>query len=139
VRLEMIHGNQTASARGDVYVEPPSWLVEGLLALTPNRARRSLVNALAVSERVTPLNEFLRERLELLDPAGRLLHRAYSFALLQLLVEPADGHARLGRFIDNLSFASNDPSADLLKVFPQLAFNGEGNWKSKIAESKNSG
>src|SRR5438552_4075209 len=139
ILLEMTYRNQTAIAPGDVYVEAPDWLVEGLLELSPNRDRASLVNALAVSERIPPLDEFLRERPELLDPAGRLLHRAYSFALVQLLVEPADGHARLGRFIDNLSFASNDPSADLLKVFPQLALNGEGNWKSKIAEIKNSG
>src|SRR5256714_609929 len=139
ILLEMIYRTQTAIASGDVYVEPPSWLVEGLLALAPNRDRTLLVAALAVSERVTPLNEFLRERLELLDPAGRLLHRAYSFALLQLLTESADGCARLGRHIDNLSFASNDPLADLLTAFPQLAGNDEKIWKSKIAGLKISG
>ena len=139
ILLEMIYRNQPAVAAGDIYVEPPSWLMEGLLALTPNRDRASLVNALAVSERVVPLNEFLRERLELLDPAGRLLHRAYSFALLQLLTESADGHARLGRYIDNLSFASNDPLADLLTTFPELAGNDETIWKSKIADIRTSG
>ena len=102
ILLEMIYRNQTAIAPGDVYVEPPSWLVEGLLALTPNRDRASLINALAVSERVTPLNEFLGQRPELLDPTGRLLYRAYSLALVQLLVESGEGHARLGRYIDNL-------------------------------------
>src|SRR5947209_10765471 len=66
ILLEMIYRNQTAIAPGDVYVEPPSWLVEGLVALTPNRDRASLINALAVSERVTPLDEFLRQRPELL-------------------------------------------------------------------------
>jgi hypothetical protein len=139
ILLEMIYRNQTAIAPGDVYVEPPSWLVEGLLVLTPNRDRVSFVNALAVSERVTPLDEFLRERPELLDPAGRLLHRAYSFALVQLLIESADGHARLGRYIDDLSFASNDPLADLAAAFPQLAGRDENIWRSKIAEVKSSG
>src|SRR6266513_2868426 len=138
ILLEMIYRNQTAIAPGDVYVEPPSWLVEGLLALAPNRDRTSLVNALAVSGRVTSLNEFLRERLELLDPAGRVLHRAYSFALLQLLTESADGHARLGRYIENLSFATNDPLPDLEAVFPQLAGNDEKIWRSKIADMKSS-
>src|SRR5260370_17574291 len=123
ILLEMIYRNETGVGRGDVYVEPPGWLVEGLLALTPNRDRASLINALAVSERITPLDEFLHQRPELLDPAGRFLFRAYSLALVQLLVESADGHGRLGRYIDNLSFASNDPLADLQAVSPQLSRN----------------
>ena len=138
ILLGMIYRNQTALAPGDVYVEPPSWLVEGLLALTPNRDRASLINALAVSERVTPLNEFLRQRPELLDPAGRLLYRAYALALVQLLIESGDGHASLGRYIDNFSFSSNDPLRDLEAAFPQLAGNDEKIWKSKIADIKSS-
>jgi hypothetical protein len=139
ILLEMIYRNQITIAPGDVYVEPPSWLVEGLLALTPNRDRASLVNALVVSERVTPLNEFLGERPELFDPTGRSLYRAYSLALVQLLIESGDGHARLGRYIDDLSFASNDPMRDLEAAFPQLAGNDEKIWKSKIADLKSSG
>ena len=65
------------------------------------------------------LDEFLRQRPELLDPAGRLLYRAYSLALVQLLIENDEGHARLGRYIDDLSFASNDPLRDLEAVFPE--------------------
>jgi hypothetical protein len=139
ILLEMIYRNQTAITPGDVYVEPPSWLVEGLLALTPNRDRASLINALAVSQRVTPLNEFLRQRPELIGSEGRLLFRAYSFALVQLLIESGDGHAGLGRYIDKLSFASNDPLADLQAAFPQLVGNDEKIWKSKIADIKSSG
>ena len=139
ILLEMIYRNQTAITPGDVYVEPPSWLVEGLLALTPHRDRASLINALAVSGRVTSLDEFLRQCPELLDPTGRLLFRAYSLALVQLLIESGDGHARLGRYIDNLSSASNDPLADLQAPFPQLAGNDEKIWKSKIADTKSSG
>jgi hypothetical protein len=74
----------------------------------------------------------------LLGPAGRLLYRAYSWALVQLLIESADGHTRLGRYIDNLSFASNDPLRDLEATFPQFAGNDEKIWKSKIADVKNS-
>src|SRR2546423_13023591 len=137
ILLEVIYRNRTAIAPGDVYVEPPSWLVEGLLALTPNRDRASVINALAVSERITPLDEFLQERLELLDPAGRLVHRAYSLALVQLLIESADGRARLGHYIDNLSFASNNPLADLQAAFPQLVGDDlKKAWKSKIASMK---
>src|SRR6266704_1978737 len=136
---EMIYRNQPGIASGATYVEPPNWLIEGLLALAPNCDRTSLTNALAVPERITPLDEVLWERPELLDSAGRLLYRAYSFALVQLLIESADGHAHLGRYIDNLSFTSNDPLADLQAVFPQLAGNDQKIWKSKIADIKSSG
>jgi hypothetical protein len=60
-------------------------------------------------------------------------------ALVQLLIESGDGHARLGRYIDDLSFASNDPMRDLEAAFPQLAGNDEKIWKSKIADLKSSG
>jgi hypothetical protein len=139
ILLEMIYRNQTAIPSGEAYVEAPDWLIEGLLALTPNSDCLLLVNALALSDRITPLDQFLRERPELLDSAGRLLDRAYSFALVQLLVESADGRARLARYIDNLAFASNDPLADLQAAFPQLAGNDLGKiWKSKIASMKSS-
>lgn len=139
ILLEMIYRNQPAIASGQRYVEPPDWLMDGLLASVPNQDRTALMDALAVSERIPSLKEFLRERPELLDPAGRLLYRAHSFALVQLLLESADGHARLGRYIDNLSFASNDPLADLQAAFPQFA-DGEFEkiWKSKIANFKSS-
>jgi hypothetical protein len=138
--LEMIYRNQTAIPSGEAYVEAPEWLTEGLLALTPNRDRASLVGALPVSERITPLDEFLRERPELFDSVGRSVYRAYSFALVQLLVESADGPARLGRYINNLAFASNDPLADLQREFPQVAGKDLGKiWKSKIASVKGSG
>jgi hypothetical protein len=139
ILLEMIYRNQTGIAAGETYIEPPDWLIEGLLALTPNRDCLSLVNALAVSERTTPLDQFLRERPLLLDSTGQLLYRAYSFALVHLLVESADGRARLGRYIDNLAFASNDLLADLQAAFPKLAENNlEKIWKSKIASIKSS-
>ena len=139
ILLEMIYRNQPGIASGATYVEPPNWLIEGLLALAPNCDRTSLTNALAVPERITPLDEVLWERPELVDSAGRLLYRAYSFALVQLLIESADGHAHLGRYIDNLSFTSNDPLVDLQAVFPQLAGNDQKIWKSKIVDIKNSG
>src|SRR5437667_4526871 len=133
ILLEMIYRNQPGIASGATYVEPPNWLIEGLLALAPNCDRTSLTNALAVSERITPLDELLWERPELLDSAGRLLYRAYSFALVQLLIEGPDGHARMSRYIDNLSNASNDPLADLKAQFPVLASSPEKVWRSAVA------
>jgi hypothetical protein len=131
ILLEMIYRNQTAIAPGESYVESPPWLIEGLLASISNRGSASMIEALSVTERITSLAQFLREQPELLDSAGRLLHLAYSFALVQLLIERDDGRARLGRYIDNLAFASNNPMSDLQTAFPELTENG-GIWKSKI-------
>ena len=136
ILVEMIYRKQTGIAPGENYVEPPDWLIDGLLAVAPNRVRAALVNALAVSEQVMPLNEFLRQNPELLDPVGQSLYRAYSFALVQLL---AENPVRLGRYIDNLAFSSNDPLGDLQKSFPQLNDGDlEKIWKSKIASVKDS-
>jgi len=139
ILLEMIYRKQTGIASGESYVEPPAWFVEGLLALMPNRDRGSLINALTISQLVEPLDQFLRENPQLLDSIGRSIYRAYSYALVQLLIDNPDGRARVGRYIDNLAFASNDAVADLENAFPQLRQRDfQTTWQSKIIELKNS-
>jgi len=133
ILLEMIYRKQPNIAPGTVLVQPPDWLLDGVLALTTGRDRGSLVEALSTADKTLPLEEFLGKRPELLDSAGRLLYRAYSFALVQLLIEGPDGHARMSRYIDNLSNASNDPLADLKAQFPVLASSPEKVWRSAVA------
>lgn len=133
ILLEMIYRREPDIAPGTAYVEPPDWLLDGVLALTPGRDRAPLMEALAVSKKLMPLEKFLRQRPELLDSAARQLYRGYSFALVQLLVDGTDGHARLARYIGDLSNASSDPLVDLKAQFPELAGNGmEEIWKSKV-------
>lgn len=134
ILLEMIYRNQTGIAPGETYVEPPDWLIDGLLALTPGRDRSPIINAITAAERAPSLEEFLGERPELLDPVGQSLYRAYAFALVQLL---AENPARFGRYIDNLASSSNDPLKDLQKGLPQLG-GKETIWKSTIANVKES-
>jgi hypothetical protein len=131
ILLEMVYRNETQIAAGDSYVEPPVWLIDGLLAAMPHRDNGQLKEALGVSGRIMSLKKFLQQRPASLDSAGRLLYRAYSFALVQLLIETRDGRGRLGRYIDNLSFATNDPLSDLENAFPELGRNGEI-WKAKL-------
>src|SRR5229473_1952141 len=50
ILLEMIYRNETGIAVGAVYVDPPNWLIDGLLALTPGRDRTPLKQALSVAE-----------------------------------------------------------------------------------------
>jgi hypothetical protein len=108
-------------------------LLEGVLALTPGRDRGPLVEALLVSVKRMSLEKFLQQRPALVDSPGRLLYRAYSLSLVQLLVSGIDGHSRLARYIHNLSRASNDPLADLKAQFPLLGEGVEKTWQSAFA------
>ena len=132
VLLEMIYRKQPDIAPGTVLVQPPDWLLDGVLALTPGRDRGPLVEALSTSDKALSLKEFLQQRPALLDSGGRTLYRAYSSVLVQLLAEGMDGRARLSRYIDKLSNASNDPLADLKARFPVLAGDAEKAWRLSV-------
>ncbi len=133
ILFEMIYRHESDLAAGTTLVEPPDWLVEGALALTPGRERESLVEALSTTENGKSLEEFLRQRFDLLDSTGRALYRAHSMALMQLLLDEGGGRARLARYISNLSHASNDPIADLKVLFPQSREDLEKKWRTAVS------
>src|SRR5437867_7062594 len=132
ILLEIIYRKEPDIAPGTVFVEPPDWLLDGVLALAPGPDRGPLIEALSLSDKSMSLEKFLRQRPKLLDSAGRLLYRAYSLALVQFLIDGSDGRSRLTRYIGSLSHASNDPLADLKAQFPSLANNAEKTWQSAI-------
>lgn len=138
ILLEMIYHAQPDLPAGTFYVEPPDWLLDGLIAADPGRDRASLsetVAPLVASNKVISLEEFLRQKPELLDSAARSLYRAYSFALLQLMVDQTDGARRLSRYIDSLARASNDPLADLRTAFPVFQTEDVGKiWRASVAK-----
>jgi hypothetical protein len=136
--LEMMYRRHPDLPAGTVYVQPPEWLVEGVLVAAPGQDRAPLVEALApllTSNKVTPLPEFLRQNPALLDSPAQLLYRAYAFALLQFLIDEPAGPSHLAAFIDDLCRASNDPFSDLKAHFPVLASSADIDalWKSKVA------
>ena len=133
ILFEMIYRDDGELAPGARLVEPPDWLLEGALALTPGREREALVEALSTADKGKSLQEFLGQRFDLLDSAGRMLYRAYSVALVQLLLDEGGGRGRLARYISNLSHGSNDRVADLKACFPQLGDDVEKKWRSKVA------
>jgi hypothetical protein len=134
ILLEMIYRHEGDLAPGTTLVEPPDWLVEGVLALTPGQERQALAEALSTNNKGKSLEEFLGQRFDLLDSAGRTLYRAYSVALVQLLLDQSAGRARLARYISlNLKHASNDPVADLKTCFPQLRDDVKTKWDSTVA------
>lgn len=140
ILLEMIYRKQGTMSAGESYVEPPPWLIEGLLGSMPNRDDAPLRRPLNGPTGIASVDQLLRERPALLDVVGRELYRTCSFALVQMLIESENGRAQLGSYIDNLSLASNDPVADLSAAFPAFPANDlDEKWKSKIVSLKVSG
>jgi hypothetical protein len=137
ILLEMIYRKESRVAAGTVFVEPPDWLLDGVLALAPGRDRGYLVEALPTANKTVPLDTFLRQRPELLDSAGRTLYRAYSFALVQMLVDGRDGPARLAKYIGHLPDASNEPLANLSAHFPFLISDAEESWQLSLRRLRN--
>ena len=129
ILLEMMYRKQPHITAGAVLVEPPDWLIDGALALTPGRDRGPLIEAVANTEKPMPLEKFLRQRPGLLDSTGRTLYCAYAFALLQMLLDGKNGGAQLAKYIDHLPDSSNDPIADLKARFPLLADGTERTWQ----------
>ena len=137
ILLEMIYRKHPHITAGAVIVEPPDWLVDGVLALSPGRDRAPLIDAIANTAKPLSLENFLRQRREVLGSTGRTLYNAYSFAFVQMLLDEKNGEGRLAQYIDHLSNASNDSLADLKARFPSLADNADGVWQLALSRLKN--
>ena len=133
ILLEMMYRKPSRVVTGDVYVDPPLWLVDGMLMCAPNRDHGTEIDALAATEHVPSLGEFLHQHPQTLDAAARDLYRSYSYSLVKLLSQSHDGPRRLARYIDTLSNASSDSLADLHKSFPELR---DDVWRSGIDNLK---
>jgi hypothetical protein len=136
--VEMMYRSDPTVAEGTVYSSPPDWLIEGVPAQQVDVTDR-FTNILAVPAAVhsiLPIEKFVRQKRDLLDAPSQLLYRAYSIALMELLVHTREGPKRLAQFVLHLPSASNDPMADLRFHFPGL-FGSEAEtektWKTQIA------
>jgi hypothetical protein len=137
ILLEMIYRKESHIAAGTVFVEPPDWLIDGVLALAPGEDRGQLIEAFTTTDKTESLETFLRQRPALLDSAGRTLYRAYSFAFVQMLIDGRKGPARLAQYIGHLSNASNEPLADLKAQFPFLLGDAEQTWQLALSRLRN--
>lgn len=134
ILLEMIYRNDPQIAVGTAYVEPPDWLIDGVMAMASDSDRTGLLQTLRLSKSTMSLPECLSPRPSRDDPSLRQLQRAYSFALLQFLVSQPNGAKRLSSYIDNLARATNDSVGDLQAQFPELAeTNAAEKWRSNVA------
>jgi len=140
ILLEIMYRSEPNVPAGATYITPPDWLLDGVPATQSDSESSNAVDLLAApvsAKKILSLSEFLRQRSDLLDAPGRSLYRAYSIALLELLVHGPEGRRRLVHFIADLPSASNDPMADLRAHFPDL-FDAEGSaektWTAFIAQ-----
>jgi hypothetical protein len=137
--LEMIYRGESNVPAGTAYVSPPDWLLNGVPVQQSDLSLDKIANLLALpvaARTVLPLEKFLQQRPELLDAPGRLLYRAYSFALVDLLSHAAVGPGRLSRFVGDMRSSSNDPMAELQNHFLGLFEAGGGAekvWEKQIA------
>ncbi len=103
------------------YVEPPWWIVEGLVELGRRRdagADGELFRRLVETNRLPPIEKFLVEKPDELGPTAMAVDRAMAMCLIQLLVEQPGGHEALGRLVRAWPKNSTDPMAALAQEFP---------------------
>ena len=99
ILVEMMYRDRGDVAAGTLYVAPPDWLVEGILALQPGRdsdKQGELFRIIVASKRISPLEDIVRQRRDLLDAPSRQLYEAYARALVQLLLDTPDGRSKAG-------------------------------------------
>lgn len=131
ILVEMMYRDRGNIAAGSPYVTPPDWLVEGVLALQPDREAdqdADLLRAIVAEGKIAPLAEIVGQRRAQLDAPSRQLHQAYARALVQLLLDVPGGQAKLARFITDLPDAPNDVLADLQAHFPATLGRSPGKW-----------
>jgi len=132
ILLEMMYRRQTDLPVGTCYVPPPDWLLDGIAPRQSDFDGEELIGVLRTplaQRKILPLEEFLRQRPDLFDVPGRSIYRAYSFALVELLVQNPAGRRCLARFIASLPAASHDALAGLGAFFPEL---GNANDAEKV-------
>jgi hypothetical protein len=108
---------------GEQLVEPPWWIVEGLLE-TKRRQEQgtdaALFQRLVEANRLPPIDRFLTEKPDELGPSALAVDRALAMSLLQLLAEQPEGRRSLGKLLRDWPQSNGDPAALLARHFKAL-------------------
>ncbi|MBA2742731.1 MAG: hypothetical protein H0U43_00185, partial [Chthoniobacterales bacterium] len=126
--LEMMYRDVPDTPAGTAYMQPPDWLIDGILAVAPDHDFSRMaesVAALPEESKRLQLAEFLQLQPALLESPSRAVYAAKAGALVSMLTALPDGRARLSRFIQHLPTASNDAVADLRSQFSEVARSDE--------------
>ncbi len=114
---------RTGIAAGQPVVDPPWWIVEGILEMARRRAEGSesgLFRRLVEANRLPPIGGFLAEKPDEMGPTAMAVDRALAMCLLELLIEQPDGRANLGRLLRDWPQSNGDPAALLARNFPSV-------------------
>ncbi len=131
ILIEMMYRERTNVAVGSRYAVPPDWLLDGVLQLAPGHdlvEAAQLLETMVEANRIAPVDEIVKEKRELLEPASRKMHDAYALALVQLLLESPNGKRKLLEYIQDLPDAPNDSVADLRAHFPNTLGRSSSKW-----------
>ncbi len=136
--VEMIYRDRPQTPAGTEYTAAPTWLIEGALSRCAagfDPAANDLLRDAVAANKVMPLSNFLQQRWELLDPPMRKVYRVYADALLELVLDQADGVTKLNAFIAGLPETGADQLTELQRRFPDLANQAKAVelWRSAVA------
>ncbi len=127
--LEMAYRDRPPIKGGERYVDPPWWLVEGMLQnIRSHTGMRDpdIFKSIVNTEKLPSLEKLLGQPPVRLDSAAGAVDRASALALVEALLHLPSGPANLGRFVRAWPEASNDPLALLSKHFPVLGESPQG-------------
>lgn len=124
VLLEFAYRQRPDAVRGGTaYLEPPWWLVEGMLQVMRRRETgvdTSFFQRLIKTDRLPDLEKLIATTPNDLGQASRSIDEACAMCLVQLLIDQPDGRISLSRFLRQLPDSGQDSVAALKKAFPQL-------------------
>ncbi len=125
VLLEFTYRKEGAIKAGQRYLEPPWWLVEGMVVMIRQREfgiDTGFYRAVLENQRVPAIDQLLASDAGLLGSAtAQAVDASYAMCLLQLLTEQPGGRQNLVRLIQHWPERGGDPVAALIKDFPVFA------------------
>jgi hypothetical protein len=131
ILIEMMYRERSDIRPGSSYVTPPDWLVEGVLALQAGDGVDDdidLLRAEMARQKISSVDEIVRQKSALLDFASRRIFRAYARALVRLLLDSPGDHLNLARFIEQLPDAPGDHLTALAIWFPATFGQARAKW-----------
>lgn len=124
VLLELAYRDQPPQP-GTKYIEPPSWLVEGLAQINQRKATETAPNAMLFRQMIETgklpgIADFLRSNVATMDDTSLAIHGMCAASLVSLLAGMHGGEASLYKMVRSLPDSDGDPVSLLLKNFPAL-------------------
>ena len=123
ILLEFAYRNRPPVKAGTEYIEPPDWMVQGIIQLLLKRTQGTdsdIFKSLVDSNHLMTLRQFVTQKNVDLDSASEALYQAYSLCLVTLLRQADNGPYHLAQFLRTLPDSNGDPVDDLTKAFPDL-------------------